>query len=150
MRTKSTNSGSKKTAGGISPEDLLEQNGPNPFLRDCGAFFDGIAKLPGVGATLSVVAGLLFLALCMSLPLVGKAATHGSGSPGAGPIPSLQANLLWFWGLWIATSLVTAAAIALRSCLASGGGKSIPRHLWALAAVLLLLAVAQPAGWLAL
>ena len=150
MRTKSTNSGSQKTAGGISPDALLGNNEPNPFIRDCGTFFGGIARLPGVGETRSVVAGLLFLALCMSLPLVGKAATHGSGSPGAGPIPSLHANLLWFWGLWIATALVTAAAIALRRCMDSRDGKPIPRHLWALAAVLLLLAVAQPAGWLAL
>jgi hypothetical protein len=35
------------------------------------------------GDALTIAAGVLFLLLCMMLPLVGPAAAHGSGSPGA-------------------------------------------------------------------
>ncbi len=35
------------------------------------------------GDMLTIAAGVLFLLLCMMLPLVGPAAAHGSGSPGA-------------------------------------------------------------------
>jgi cation transport ATPase len=44
-----------------------------------------LVAAPLAGQVLSIVFGLLFLFQCMILPLVGKAAMGGSGSPGAGP-----------------------------------------------------------------
>ena len=64
---------------------------------------------PAAGQTLSILFGLLFLFQCMILPLVGKAAMHGSGSPGAGPAATVWKNQLFF-------------GIMLLLTIAAGGG----------------------------
>lgn len=64
---------------------------------------------PATGQALSILFGLLFLVQCMILPLVGKAAVGGSGSPGAGPAATLWKNQAFF-------------AVMLLLTLAVGGG----------------------------
>lgn len=59
---------------------------------------------------LLVAAGLLFLFLCALLPLVAKAAWGGSGSPGAGPMPSRATNIKFFCSVWALTALATVLA----------------------------------------
>jgi hypothetical protein len=62
------------------------------------------------GDVLAVVFGLLFLLQCMLLPLVGKAAMGGSGSPGAGPADTLNINIAFFAGMLGLTLAAGAAA----------------------------------------
>ena len=61
-----------------------------------------------VGNGLSAWFGLLFLFQCMILPLVGKAAMGGSGSPGAGPADTLWKNL-WFFSVMLLATLASGA-----------------------------------------
>lgn len=65
---------------------------------------------PMVGQVLSIVFGLLFLFQCMILPLVGKAAMQGSGSPGAGPAEWAGDNQTFFAAMLGVTLAVGAAA----------------------------------------
>ena len=62
------------------------------------------------GDVLAVVFGLLFLFQCMILPLVGKAALGGSGSPGAGPADTLWKNIAFFAAMLGLTLAAGAAA----------------------------------------
>jgi len=61
------------------------------------------------GNALTIAAALAFMFLCMILPIVGPAATQGSGSPGAGPATFLARNRAAF----LATTLVATALAAL-------------------------------------
>lgn len=74
---------------------------------------------PRVGDTLTIAAGVLFLLLCMMLPLVGPAAAHGSGSPGATTAAHFGSNRMAFsvmLGLTLAVAgLATVAKLAIRS-----------------------------------
>lgn len=63
-----------------------------------------------VGDVLAVVFGLLFLFQCMALPLVGKAAMGGSGSPGAGPAETVWKNILFFTVMMLVMLATGAAA----------------------------------------
>ncbi len=58
--------------------------------------FQQLLTSPMLGQVLSILFGLLFLFQCMILPLVGKAAMGGSGSPGAGPAATVWKNELFF------------------------------------------------------
>jgi hypothetical protein len=62
------------------------------------------------GDVLAVVFGLLFLFQCMLLPLVGKAAMGGSGSPGAGPADTLHKNIAFFSVMLVLTLAAGGAA----------------------------------------
>lgn len=68
--------------------------------------FRKMLAAPMAGQTLAVVFGLLFLFQCMILPLVGKAAMKGSGSPGAGPAATVWMNQVFF----LVMLLITLAA----------------------------------------
>lgn len=74
---------------------------------------------PRVGDTLTIAAGVLFLLLCMMLPLVGPAAAHGSGSPGATTAAHFASNRAAFsvmLGLTLSVAgLATVAKLAVRS-----------------------------------
>lgn len=65
--------------------------------------FRNILAIPATGQALTILFGLLFLFQCMILPLVGKAAIHGSGSPGAGPMPGVDGNRSFFLAMLLAT-----------------------------------------------
>lgn len=65
---------------------------------------------PLSGQVLAVAFALLFLFQCMILPLVGKAAMGGSGSPGAGPAPTLWKNLVFFSVMLMVTLLTGVLA----------------------------------------
>ncbi len=73
------------------------------------ASFRTFLATPGVGQVLSIFFGLLFLFQCMILPLVGKAAMGGSGSPGAGPADTLWKNIVFFL-LMLLLTLATGSA----------------------------------------
>lgn len=93
---------------------------------------------------LLVAAGLLFLFLCTILPLVAKAAWGGSGSPGAGPMPSRSTNIAFFCAIWVLTALATA--------LAGYAGRlrdnKLPRAAVVLAILLAIVAVSFAVGFL--
>jgi hypothetical protein len=69
-----------------------------------------LVAAPLVGQVLSIVFGLLFLFQCMILPLVGKAAMQGSGSPGAGPAEWVGKNQAFFLAMLLVTLAAGAAA----------------------------------------
>ncbi len=72
---------------------------------------DLIWTKPELGTALAILSWLSFLFLCMILPLVGRAAVHGSGSPGAGPAPHLMQNYIQFVSV-----LMLSLALAAASC----------------------------------
>ncbi|MBU0678469.1 MAG: hypothetical protein KJ626_10160 [Verrucomicrobia bacterium] len=72
-----------------------------------GSFF----SLPVIGSVLTVVSGVSFLFLCMIFPIVGPAAVHGSGSPGAGPVPHLTQNRIAFLGVLVISLVLAVLAI---------------------------------------
>lgn len=109
-----------------------------------------ICRAPATGDALAVAAGLLFLFLCMVLPLVGKAAAGGSGSPGAAPLPSYPVNVRFFWSLWALTALAAAAALSNKYWRWRRLSAPFPRLVAALAVLLLALGLAQAVGLLAL
>lgn len=109
-----------------------------------------VALSPAAGDALAVCAGLLFLALCMVLPLVAKAACGGSGSPGAGPMDTLGANKACFAGLWALTALAAGGALGVKLRRWKTLGEPFPKAVAGLSAVLLALGLALACGWLEL
>lgn len=109
-----------------------------------------VAVSAQAGNALAVGAGLLFLGLCMVLPLVGKAACGGSGSPGAGPMDTLGANMGFFWGLWAATAAVGGASMANKAWRWKRLGEPFPKAVPGLLSVVALLGLAGAAGCLRL
>ncbi|MBQ9344100.1 MAG: hypothetical protein IJT88_02665 [Kiritimatiellae bacterium] len=99
---------------------------------------------------LVIAAGLLFLFLCMLLPLVAKAAWGGSGSPGAGPQPTRGVNIAFFVTIWCLTALATGlAAFAAKSRPApapDAPSLPFPRTIVILGVLLLLIAFAFLSG----
>ena len=51
---------------------------------------------PIVGSCFTILSGLSFYLVCMILPLVGPAAAHGSGSPGAATAAHYHQNFMTF------------------------------------------------------
>jgi len=102
------------------------------------------------GDALAVCAGLLFLALCMVLPLVAKAACGGSGSPGAGPMDTLPSNVRFFVGLWLATALAAGGALWVKLRRWKAEGEPFPKAVSGLSGVLLALGLALACGVLKL
>jgi hypothetical protein len=109
-----------------------------------------VATSAETGNALAVGTGLLFLGLCMALPLVGKAACGGSGSPGAGPMDTLGANMRFFWGLWVVTAAAGGASLANKLWRRKAFGEPFPKAVTGLLSVLVLLGLAGAAGWLKL
>ncbi len=95
---------------GLMKKDYQRRAGPEASAVEP---FRGWLSSARVGDVLAGCFGLLFLFQCMILPLVGKAAMGGSGSPGAGPADTVWKNLLFFC-LMLAVTLA-AGALALYS-----------------------------------
>jgi hypothetical protein len=72
-----------------------------------GSFF---AK-PEVGSLFTILSGLALLVLMMILPLVGPAAAHGSGSPGAYQAPWYGKNVATFLGFLCLAFVLAALAV---------------------------------------
>lgn len=79
---------------------------------------------PKVGDRLLTAAGIAFLFLCMMLPLVGPAASHGSGSPGATTAPYYGANFATFLVMNLLTlGLAVAAVLSKLATRRAQGGR---------------------------
>ena len=81
---------------------------------------------PRVGDTLTIAAGVLFLLLCMMLPLVGPAAAHGSGSPGATTAEHFGRNQTAFMVMLIVTLSVAGFATVVKLIVRRSLGGRIP------------------------
>ena len=96
---------------------------------------------PMAGQGLSILFGLLFLFQCMILPLVGKAAMDGSGSPGAGPADTIWKNKTFFLAMLLVTMAAGALAFYSKWLRRQADGSPFPQAtvgLLALSAALLL------------
>jgi hypothetical protein len=68
---------------------------------------------PVVGSFFTILSALSFYLVCMILPLVGPAAAHGSGSPGATTAANYHQNFLTFLTvLLISLALAVLALIS--------------------------------------
>ena len=112
--------------------------------------FARLLSSPRVGNVLSVLFGLLFLFLCMILPLVGKSAAHGSGSPGAGPMDTLWKNHLFFSISLLLTLLSGAGALYSKLLRRREDGSPYPKATAGLLAVCVLLLLCYVTGLLKL
>jgi hypothetical protein len=118
-----------------------------PAGRDAAAFREQLAT-PWTGQVLSVLFGLLFLFQCMILPLVGKAAMGGSGSPGAGPAATVWKNQLFFLVMLLLTLAIGAAAFYSKWLRRQADGRPFPKITAGLLGLSLALMVAFAAGLL--
>ena len=103
---------------------------------------------PATGQTLAVLFGLLFLFQCMILPLVGKAAIGGSGSPGAGPAATLWQNQLFFGAMLLLTIAIGGAAFHAKQLRRRTDGSPFPKFTAGLLACALALLLAFATGLL--
>ncbi len=103
---------------------------------------------PAAGQTLSVLFGLLFLFQCMILPLVGKAAMGGSGSPGAGPAATVWQNQLFFLAMLLLTLAVGGVAFYSKRRRHQTDGSPFPKFTAGLLALALALLLAFATGLL--
>ena len=103
---------------------------------------------PLAGQVLSVLFGLLFLFQCMILPLVGKAAMGGSGSPGAGPADTVWKNQLFFLVMLLVTLAVGAAAFYSKWERRKRDGSPFPKATAGLLALTVAMLLAFAAGLL--
>lgn len=85
-----------------------------------------LATAPMTGQVLAILFGLLFLFQCMILPLVGKAAMQGSGSPGAGPAEWAGRNVLFFTVMLLVTLAVGSAAFLSKWMRRKSDGSPFP------------------------
>lgn len=94
---------------------------------------------PEVRRVSGTVFGLLVLALCLILPMVGKAAVHGSGSPGAGPMATVWKNHLFFNLVLLAALATGALTVCLQWKAADAAGERRSKGmLWVMAGVAVL------------
>lgn len=105
---------------------------------------------PLAGQILSTLFGLLFLFQCMILPLVGKTAALGSGSPGAGPMDTLWKNHLFFTVMLLLTLLVGTTALGSKILRRRMDSSPFPKFTGGLWMVTLLLLVVYALGLLKL
>ena len=103
---------------------------------------------PATGQTLAVLFGLLFLFQCMILPLVGKAAIKGSGSPGAGPAATLWQNQLFFGAMLVLTIAVGAVAFYAKRLRQRADGSPFPKFTAGTVAVAVAMLLAFATGLL--
>ena len=66
---------------------------------------------PVVGSVLTILSGLSFYLVCMILPLVGPAAAHGSGSPGAATAAHYQQNFIAFLSVLLVSLALAVFAL---------------------------------------
>lgn len=105
---------------------------------------------PAVGNALTALAGVVFLFLCMIFPLVGPAAVHGSGSPGAGPAPHLKWNYLAFSAVLALALILAIGAVLSKIERRKMDGSPLPFYSIALVMVLLAILIAFALGLLSL
>ena len=110
--------------------------------------FRALLAAPGVGQVLSILFGLLFLFQWMILPLVGKAAMGGSGSPGAGPADTLWKNILFFLVMLLLTMVTGAAAFYSKWLRHRADGSPFPKATAGLLALTVALLLAFATGLL--
>ena len=122
---------SKAQATADTPDDLQKQ-----------------LAAPLVGQVLSILFGLLFLFQCMILPLVGKAAMGGSGSPGAGPAATVWKNQLFFLVMLLLTLAAGGAAFYAKWLRRQADGSPFPRTTAGLLVLTLALLLAFATGLL--
>jgi len=108
--------------------------------------FRKLLAAPALGQTLSVLFGLLFLFQCMILPLVGKAAVGGSGSPGAGPAATLWKNQAFFLAMLLLTLGLGGAAFYSKWLRRRADGSPFPKFTAGLLALALALLLAFATG----
>ena len=101
---------------------------------------------PATGQTLSILFRLLFLFQCMILPLVGKAAMHGSGSPGAGPAATLWKNQMFFGVMLVLTIAAGGAAFYSKWLRRQLEGSAFPKFTAGLLGLALVLLLAFATG----
>lgn len=102
----------------------------------------------GVGDVLTVAAGVLFLVLCMMLPMVGPAAAHGSGSPGATTAEHFASNRTAFLAMLILTLIVAGVATLSKLTARRVAGGRLPYIALGIDAACLALLVVYFAGLL--
>ena len=66
---------------------------------------------PGVGSFFTILSALSFYFVCMILPIVGPAAAHGSGSPGATTAAHYQQNFLAFLSVLLVSLVLAVLAL---------------------------------------
>ena len=110
--------------------------------------FRKMLAAPTVGQTLSVLFGLLFLFQCMILPLVGKAAVGGSGSPGAGPAATLWKNQAFFLAMLLLTLGLGGAAFYSKWLRHQADGSPFPKFTAGTLAVAVAMLLAFATGLL--
>ena len=103
---------------------------------------------PIVGQILSILFGLLFLFQCMILPLVGKAAMDGSGSPGAGRAEFAGANQSFFMTMLMLCMATGGLALYSKMLRRKMDNSPFPRTTAGLLALTFALALAFGAGLL--
>lgn len=113
-----------------------------------GEEFRKMLAAPAVGQALAVLFGLLFLFQCMILPLVGKAAVGGSGSPGAGPAATLWKNQAFFLAMLLLTLAAGGAAFYAKWLRRRADGSPFPKFTAGLLALALALLLAFATGLL--
>lgn len=127
----------KETKRKAAPEEV---SGAEEFRKWLAA--------PATGQTLALLFGLLFLFQCMILPLVGKAAIGGSGSPGAGPADTLWKNQVFFGAMLLLTIAVGTAAFRSKRLRQLADGSSFPKFTAGLLAAALAMLLAFATGLL--
>ena len=127
----------KETKRKAAPEEV---SGAEEFWKWLAA--------PATGQTLALLFGLLFLFQCMILPLVGKAAIGGSGSPGAGPADTLWKNQVFFGAMLLLTIAVGTAAFRSKRLRQLADGSSFPKFTAGLLAAALAMLLAFATGLL--
>jgi NADH:ubiquinone oxidoreductase subunit 3 (subunit A) len=101
-----------------------------------------------LGQWLSIVFGLLFLFQCMILPLVGKAAMYGSGSPGAGSADTVGQNQFFFAVMLLVTLAVGSAAFYSKWRRHKADGSPFPKVTAGLLGLVVALLLVYVAGLL--
>jgi len=96
-------------------------------MPDAAKTFSQVFAASSIGQGLSILFGLLFLFQCMILPLVGKAAMGGSGSPGAHPADTVGTNQLFFTVMLLLTLAVGSAAFYSKWLRHQEDGSSFPK-----------------------
>lgn len=112
--------------------------------------FQQFLAASSTGQWLSIVFGLLFLFQCMILPLVGKAAMGGSGSPGAGPADTVDQNQLFFVIMLLVTLAVGSAAFYSKWLRRKADGSPYPKATAGLLGIVIVMLLALVSGLLKL
>jgi len=104
---------------------------------------------PAVGSFFTVLSGVSFVFLCMILPLVGPAAVHGSGSPGAGPAPHLKQNYIAFTSVLLLSLALAVLAVVSKLERRKIDGSPLPYYSVGLVVICVLLLIGMVTGQLA-